>query len=74
MRMLSSQCSNTLLGQILFSNRSKAQVLKGALPCPQEMKMQVMILSKALEKGLGWFHDRKNNMIKKEVLEVLNIK
>lgn len=36
--------------------------------------MQVMIISKGLEKGLGLFHDGKNNMIKKKVLTVLNIK
>lgn len=33
-----------------------------------------MILSKGLEKELGLFHDGKNNMIKKKVLTVLNIK
>lgn len=36
--------------------------------------MQVLILSKRLEKGLGLFHEAKNNLIKKEALAVLNIK
>lgn len=148
-RMLRSQWPNTRPGQILFSNKNKAQKFKGALPHPQELwvvikvkipfmeahlafsaillqlqpsskehttscvwrkpmcsgvrrrkgppsqdtflalscsaptqllpqlvhlQMQVMILSKGLEKGLGLFHDTKNNMIKKEALGVLNIK
>lgn len=36
--------------------------------------MQVLILSKGLEKGLGLFHDAKNSVIKKEALAILNIK
>ena len=42
-QMLGSQCSSTLPGPILFSNRDAAQMIKGALPHPQELRVVIKV-------------------------------
>lgn len=55
--MLDGQCSKALPGPILFSNRDAAQMLKGALPHPQELLVVINVKIPFMVCKLGFHHN-----------------